>query len=191
MLRIILIRPGTTDYVDQARVHGNLDIPLNERGEDEVAKTAEALRDQNIRAVFCSDAEPALSTAKTLAAALDVKVRKLDHMQNLDHGLWQGMSVEEIKRKHPKVYRQWQENPDSVCPPSGEALSDARVRVHGVLKKLLKKQKDGTIALVVSEPLTSLVRSDLQQCTLGDLWKAYTAPGGWQVIETEMVPATP
>lgn len=190
MLRIVLIRPGTTDYVDQARVHGTLDIPLNQRGADEVAKTAEELRDLNIRAVFSSDAEPALSTAKTLAAALDVRCRKLDHLQNLDHGLWQGMSVEEIKRKHPKVYRQWQENPDCVCPPSGEALSDARARVQTVLKKLLKKQKEGTIALVVSEPLTSLVRCELQPCKLGDLWKSYTEPSGWEVIDTELAPAT-
>ena len=108
MLRIVLIRPGTTDYVEQARVHGTLDIPLNERGTSEVARTAEELRELGIRAVYSSDAEPALSTAKTLATALDVRCRKLDHLQNLDHGLWQGMAVEEIKRKHPKVYRQWQ-----------------------------------------------------------------------------------
>ncbi len=190
MLRIILIRPGSTDYVEQARVHGTLDIPLSERGTEEVARTGEELRDLGIRAVFCSDAEPALSTAKALATVLDVRCRKLDHLQNLDHGLWQGMSVEEIKRKHPKVYRQWQENPDSVCPPSGETLSDARARVHTVLKKFLKKQKEGTVALVVSEPLTSIVRCELQQGALGDLWKSYAEPSGWQVIETELAPAT-
>jgi len=190
MLRIVLIRPGATDYVDQARVHGTLDIPLNERGTREVAVAVEALRDLGIRAVYCSDAEPALTTAKTLATALDVRCRKLDHLQNLDHGLWQGMSVEEIKRKHPKIYRMWQESPDSVCPPSGETLSDARARFHTVLKKLIKKQKEGTIALVVSEPMMSLVRCELQHGVLGDLWKSYTEPCGWQVIETELAPAT-
>ena len=29
MLRIVLIRPGSTDYVDQGRIQGTLDIPLN------------------------------------------------------------------------------------------------------------------------------------------------------------------
>jgi len=75
MLRIILIRPGSTDYVEQARVHGTLDIPLSERGTEEVARTGEELRDLGIRAVFCSDAEPALSTAKALATVLDVRAQ--------------------------------------------------------------------------------------------------------------------
>ena len=34
MIRVILIRPGTTDYDEQRRIKGTLDIPLNEFGND-------------------------------------------------------------------------------------------------------------------------------------------------------------
>ena len=37
MLKIIVIRPGATDYVDQGRIQGTLDVPLNEHGKGEVA----------------------------------------------------------------------------------------------------------------------------------------------------------
>ena len=33
MLQIVLIRPGTTDFDEQGRIQGTLDIPLNERGQ--------------------------------------------------------------------------------------------------------------------------------------------------------------
>ncbi len=95
------------------------------------------------------------------------------------------MRVEEVKRKHPKVYRQWQEQPDSVCPPEGETLEAARARVQGVLRKLLRKHRDGTIGLVVPEPLARLVRSQLNHSELGNLWTAGEEHGSFEVIAVE------
>ena len=50
MLRIILIRPGSTDYDQEGRIQGTLDIPLNERGSAEVARVIEELRHEEIDA---------------------------------------------------------------------------------------------------------------------------------------------
>ena len=36
MVQIVLIRPGSTDYDEQGRIQGTLDIPLNDQGADEV-----------------------------------------------------------------------------------------------------------------------------------------------------------
>ena len=83
---------------------------------------------------------------------LDVKVKRLEGMQNLNHGLWQGMLVDDVRHKQPKVYRQWQEQPENVCPPEGEMLSEADERVRTAMTKLLKRHKEGVIGLVVSEP---------------------------------------
>ncbi len=60
-----------------------------------------------------------------IGAALKLKPKTLERLQNLDHGLWQGMLIEEVKRKQPKVYKQWQEQPENVCPPEGEMLAAA------------------------------------------------------------------
>ena len=68
------------------------------------------------------------------------------------------MLIEDVKRKQPKVFRQWQEQPEIVCPPEGEMLSEAHERVQAALTKMLKKHKEGTIALVIPEPLASLVQ---------------------------------
>ncbi|MCH8909046.1 MAG: histidine phosphatase family protein, partial [Candidatus Heimdallarchaeota archaeon] len=74
-----------------------------------------------------------------------------------------------MKRKHPKVYKQWQDRPESVCPPKGETLESAAARVHTALLKIVRKHKQGTIALVVPEPLARLVRTQLNDSALGNL----------------------
>ncbi len=99
MVQIILIRPGATDYAEEQRIQGTLDIPLNANGDSEVTRVIDDLSDRSIEAVYSSSREPANQTAETLSKALGIKHKKLDGLQNVDHGLWQGMKVEEVRRK--------------------------------------------------------------------------------------------
>ncbi|MBN2293149.1 MAG: histidine phosphatase family protein [Pirellulales bacterium] len=183
MVQIILIRPGATDYDDEQRIQGTLDIPLNALGDSEVARVIDDLSDRTIEAVYSPSCEPANQTADTLAQALGVKHKKCAGLQNVDHGLWQGMKVEEVRRKHPKVYRQWQEQPESVCPPEGEMLEQAEKRMRAALAKILKKHKQGTVALVVPEPMASLVQRFADNSELGDLWQSTSVHGKWDVLD--------
>jgi phosphoserine phosphatase len=185
MVRIILIRPGATEYVQQGRIQGVLEVPLSEEGAIEAARISTELAGLGMSVIYTSDSEHALQTAQAVAAPLEVKLKQLEGLRNLDHGLWQGLLVEEVKRKQPKVYRQWQDQPESICPPGGEMLSDAQERVRSAVAKLLKKHKTGTVGLVVPEPLASLVRAYLEQSEVGDLWQAVTQHGTWEVIEVE------
>ena len=130
MLNIVLIRPGSTDYDVQQRIQGSLDIPLNEQGVAEVAELVEQLRDKGIETVYAPVAQPSQQTAQMIAKALDIKWKKVERLENLNQGLWQGMLIEDVRHKQPKVYRQWQEQPENVCPPEGEMLGEADERVR-------------------------------------------------------------
>jgi broad specificity phosphatase PhoE len=185
MVQIVLIRPGATDYDQQRRIQGNLDVPLNDQGVAEVARMVEELRGQNIEVVYYPCCEPAKQTAQWIAQGLDVKLRKLDRMENVNHGLWQGMPIDEVRLKHPKVYRQWHEQPEMICPPEGEMLSQAAERVEQAMTRLLKRHKEGVIGVVVPEPLASLVRRFFDHGELGDLWKALGEHGRWEVLTVE------
>ena len=80
MTQIILIRPGSTDYHQEDRIQGNLDIPLNEQGSDEVERLVEELSSRPIDAVYSPCCEPARQTAKAIADALKLKCRKLERL---------------------------------------------------------------------------------------------------------------
>jgi probable phosphoglycerate mutase len=185
MVQIILIHPGSTDFDQQRRIQGILDVPLNEQGAAEVQRMIEELRGQNMEVVYAACCEPAMQTAQTIAQSLEIKLRKLDRMQNLNYGLWQGTAIDEVRLKHPKVYRQWQEQPELVCPPEGEMLSQAAQRVEQAMTRLLKRHKEGAIGLVVPEPLASLVRRFLNHAELGDLWKVIGEHGRWELLTIE------
>jgi len=182
MLQIVLIHPGCTDYDLQGRIQGNLDVPLNEQGSAEVARIVEEIRGLGIETVCAACCEPAAQAGKTIADALGVKFRKLDRMHNQNQGLWQGMLIEEVRLKQPKVYRQWQEHPENVCPPEGEMLAIAAERVEAAMTKLVKRHKEGVIAIVAPEPLASLIRQFVNHGELGDLWKAAEEHGRWEML---------
>jgi broad specificity phosphatase PhoE len=184
MVQLLLIRPGTTEYDQQGRIQGTLNIPLCEDGRQEVETMVEQLRGQPIAAIYTAPCQSAEQTAESLGQILELKVKTIDKFENLDHGLWQGMLVAEVKVKQPKVYRQWQEQPESVCPPQGETLIAAKQRVSAALAKLLKKHKgDNLIALVVPEPLASVVRNVVRHDAWGDLWQCATETPHWQLIQ--------
>jgi broad specificity phosphatase PhoE len=185
MTRIVLIRPGSTDFDDQGRIKGTLDMPLNGNGTSQVAQAVTELNGMSLDCIYASPCQSAQQTASALAAGRGVKVKVLEKLGNMDHGLWHGKLIEEVKQKQPKVYRQGQDHAESLCPPGGEALSKAKQRVSAQLEKLIKRHRQGVVALVAPEPLATIVRCVLQHRDLGDLWKSERDAGNWELIDIE------
>jgi broad specificity phosphatase PhoE len=182
MVQIVLIRPCATDYDEQGRILGTLDMPLNEQGLRDVERVVGEVRELGISAVYTGPCQSSLQTGEALSNALDVKLRKIDDLRNINHGLWQGMLIDDVKRKQPKVYRQWQDQPEIICPPEGEMLKAAQDRVHAALAKILKKHKEGTIALVVPDPLAGVILGELSQQEIGGFWKTKSDCGRWELV---------
>lgn len=160
MSTAIVIRPGETDFDQQSRIQGGLDLPLTETGRRQVQEVIGRLGPMSIEIVYASPTEPALSTARQIAETLDVPMKELEGLENLSHGLWEGMLLEDVRRKHPRVYKQWREAPQAVCPPEGETCSEAYERVRRALKRPSRRR--GAFAVVAPEPLATLISSVLR-----------------------------
>jgi len=167
MTQIVLIRPGATAYDEQNRVQGVLDIPLSERGRAEVARLAATLPDTlsgvTLAALYCGPGESVVRTAEAVGKALGLRPRRIDELRNLDQGLWQGLQIDEIKRRNGRVFRQWLDDPVTVCPPLGETVEDALERVKAALKPLIKRHQGEAVGLVVGEPLAQLIACYLRR----------------------------
>ncbi len=190
MLRFLLIRTGATEYDSQGRVQGTLDVPLSEDGRRQVAMVANDLSDQKLAALYAGPCRATQQSAAILMDKLGWKTKTIDKLHNLDHGLWQGMLVQEVKAKQPKVYRQWQEHPETVCPPAGESLQTVRERLQQVMAKISKKQKSGTVGIVVAEPAASILRNMLREDELGNLWQVDDQQPSWEFIEMPIAVAS-
>ncbi len=185
MVQLILIRPGCTDYDKQSRIQGRLDIPLCDAGRQEALAAAESLRAYLPKAIYYSPCCNTRETAELLGEALKLKPKELDDLQNLNQGLWQGMLVDEIRHKQPKVFKQWQEHPETVCPPQGESLAEATDRAEDVLEKLARRHRSGAIVLVAPEPMASIIRHRLAGTELGDMWHATNGCNHMEVLHLE------
>ena len=178
-LRILLVRTGSTDLDDQDRIVGALDMPLSSDGEREVRAIAQELEEAGIVAIFSASGLASQQTARQLSRVGEIKVRVEENFVNLNYGLWHGKSRSELKENQPRLYRQWQDNPDSICPPNGEPVEAARERVRVVLKKIRRKHKTGTIAIVAPDPLLSILRSELEGTDVRDLLDLRCEEDAW------------
>ena len=161
MSQVILIRPGATLYDEQNRVQGVLDIPLSERGRDAVAgmaqRLARSLGSTSLSALYCGPGENVIRTAEIVGKVLGIRPKRINEFRNLDQGLWQGLQIDEIKRRNTKLFRQWIDDPATICPPQGETVERAMERIKTAFRPLLRRHHDEAIGLVVGEPLARLV----------------------------------
>jgi broad specificity phosphatase PhoE len=166
MSQVILIRPGATLYDEQNRVQGVLDIPLSERGRIEVLRMAQrlgrSLDSSSLAALYCGPGENLIRTAEIIGQVLGIRPKRINEFRNLDQGLWQGLQLDEIRRRNTKLFRQWIDDPATICPPQGETVDQAMERIRSAFRPLLRRHHDEAIGLVVGEPLARLVAGYLR-----------------------------
>lgn len=181
---VLLVRPGATEFDDQGRIKGSLDIPMSDHGRQQVTSLTEQLAEVRVKTIYTSPCESARETAQQLAQGRDVRIKVIDAFRNIDHGLWHGKLIDEVRRNHPRVYRQGQESPTDVCPPGGESIRDAKARVIKAVRKVVRKSGDDVIAIVIPDPMAWVVQSLLSGKELSGLWNAETDSGRWELIES-------
>ncbi len=186
MTQVVLIRPGATVYDEQNRVQGILDVPLSERGRAEVAQLATTLAEARsgiaLMALYCGPGESVVRTAEAVGKALGLRPKRIDDLRNLDQGLWQGLQLNEIKRRNLKVFRQWLDDPVTICPPLGETIENAMERIKTVLRPLIRRHHDEAIGLVVAEPIAQLIACYLRRDPRVQL-DDHVPTGGFEKIE--------
>ncbi|MEL6107478.1 MAG: histidine phosphatase family protein [Planctomycetota bacterium] len=191
LTRVLLVRPGATDFDEQGRMKGSLDMPLSPLGVEQAQTLAEELAEYQIKTIFTAPCESARETSERLAeqwrsAGREAKIKVIEAFRNIDHGLWHGKLIDEVRRNHPKVYRQGAEHPEEFCPPGGESLVEAKARVLKALRKCVKKARDETAVLVIPDPLATVVQSLLSGDDLTSVWNSETDSATWSMIETDL-----
>lgn len=182
MGRILLARSATTDYDEQDRIVGRLDLPINVRGQAELLSIANDWRDARLATIYAAANESARMSATVVGKQLGVKCRVLPDLANLDFGLWQGLTVDDVRRKHPKLYKQWEECPLGICPPAGETVEQVFERLPQAARPLLKRRGGSAVAVFAPDPLRLILRAWLTGIDPARLWDQ-PADKAWESIE--------
>jgi alpha-ribazole phosphatase/probable phosphoglycerate mutase len=168
--KLILVKAGQTEWQAQGRLVGDTNLRLNEAGHRQAAALATALAGMKPGIVHCGKDEPSLETAEIIANELNLKVKSSDALREMDLGHWEGLTVEQFRDRFGKVYKQWRNDPLSVESPHGESVAAVIERMNKVIGKILKKNPEKSVALVVGGYAFAALRCSLIDGEFEHFW---------------------
>lgn len=148
MTRIVAIRHGETAWNVDTRIQGHHDIPLNGTGRWQAQRTASALIDEGISAIYSSDLLRALETAQALGRALSMPVVTDTRLRERAFGVFEAHTFAEIEVRWPAEARRWAQREPDFAPDGGESLRQVQDRCVAAVQALAAAHAGQTIALV-------------------------------------------
>jgi len=183
MTKVILVCSGQTDWDSNGRIQSLLDIPLNAEGYRQAKEVAEELSDMRMDAIYSGSLSRAYQTARIIAQPHKLKVKKLKAFDDIDYGIWQGVLLDEIKKKHRKSYSLWRARPLYSKPPKGEAIKDVQQRVIVHTEKLLARHRRQIFCLVSHPIINTVIKCHFLKQNLDKIWKMLPETGSWEILE--------
>ena len=183
--RIFLIRHGETNWNKEGRFQGQIDIPLNENGKDQARKTSKYLRNISFNKAFSSSMHRPYETAQIiLQDNHDIKIKKIDSLIEISHGLWEGKLEAEIKEKWPILLNDWHNKPEKVIMPEGESIKDVSDRSVEAFNKICLSQKNNDLSLLVAhDAVNKTLICNILSMNYSNIWMIKQGNGGITVID--------
>jgi len=183
--RIFLIRHGETNWNKEGRFQGQIDIPLNDNGKNQARKTFEYLKNISFSKAFSSSMNRPYETAQIiLQNNKDIKIKKIDSLIEISHGLWEGKLEEEIKEKWPTLLQNWHDKPEEVIMPEGESIKNVSERSKEAFNKICLSQKNSDQTLLVAhDAVNKTLICNILGMNYSNIWMIKQGNGGITVID--------
>lgn len=168
MVKLFIIRHAESEWNPIGRYQGLLDPGLSERGLKQAELLGRALEKEKIDVIYSSPLKRTYQTAQEIAKRHGLEIIEDRRIIEIDHGVWSGMLVEEVKERFPEDFRMWLEEPHRVKFEGGESLQDVFKRVKDFLEFIKEKHWGQTVAIVshtvpIRAMLCALLNIDLSK----------------------------
>lgn len=150
-MNIYLLRHGETDWNREGRIQGHTDIPLNQHGRMQIARTAAGLAGvcPDIDIILCSPLSRACESARIAAEQLSYPIDSIVEEPLLverSFGEAEGMTAKEREEKYPNYHY----SDTGYQFPGMEPFDELIVRARSVLQRMTDTYKDKENILAVS-----------------------------------------
>ena len=146
--RLIAVRHGETAWNVEARLQGQLDIPLNERGQEQARRAARSLAEDRPDVVVSSDLARARATAEAIASFNEVPLILDPALRERSFGTFEGMTHLEVEQLWPEQSRRWRSRDPDFAPGDGESLRVFYARCVDATLRIAHEHAGKTIVLV-------------------------------------------
>jgi probable phosphoglycerate mutase len=155
--RLLLIRHGATTLSAEDRFAGATDVDLSDEGRRQAAFLGARLAEEKLAAVYASPMKRTRETAAAIARPHGVEPRVEPGLREIDHGRWEGLTRKEVEARFGTEYAQWEEDPFTFAPESGENGLGVVARALPVLRAIVLRHPGETIAVVSHKATIRLV----------------------------------
>jgi probable phosphoglycerate mutase len=114
--RVLVWRHGRTHWNVEHRLQGQADPPLDEVGRVQAAVSARLLVAYSPTSIISSDLARAVQTARPLAGLVGLPVIRDRRLRERSLGGWEGLTRDEVIRRHPEQFAQWVAGRDAPQP---------------------------------------------------------------------------
>ncbi|KEI80216.1 alpha-ribazole phosphatase [Clostridium botulinum] len=189
-MNIYLIRHGETEYNKRKNFYGKLDVGLNEKGEKQSYKVGELLKDVKFNKIYISDRKRTRETAERILERNRFYekekniIYKDEKINELDFGIFEGKSYEEIGSLYPKEQEKWEKDWKNFAPPKGESAVVFYNRVENFMKHI-QKEEDGNYLIVTHGGVIRMIYSYILQNNMDFYWNFASRNGDITLIKYE------
>jgi broad specificity phosphatase PhoE len=153
-LTLYLLRHGQTPLSREDVFCGSgLDPELTAEGLKMAQAFSDAYRSKPWRAIYSSNLQRAINTARPLCEAVGLEPQARDELNEIAYGKWEGQTRETVAREYHDDYVSWLADPAWHAPTGGElAITIARRGVQ-MIDEIKQQHEEGNV-LVVSHKAT-------------------------------------
>ncbi len=181
MTHLIFIRHGETDWNTEGRWQGQIDVALNPKGRQQAQDLAEKLSGANIQAIYSSDLQRAIDTARPLAEMTGLTIRTDARLREIHQGEWQGMLVSDIRARYAELFQQRVNDPLTIAPPGGETVVQVQERVLRALNEIVQRHLNERVAIFAHGFVIAVLRVNLEKRPIDSVWQL--VPKSGEIIE--------
>lgn len=180
-----LVRHTQTDWNKEGRYQSHSDRPLTEFGQARADAVIHRLRYGAYTAIISTG----LSRTDTLAARVAEKqlptpeVEKDERWREVDHGLWEGLTYQEISERYGEQARQRFGDFWNSRAHGGECGADLWDRVEAAWEALLRNYAGGRVLLVTHGTPIRLLLCSLLGVPFERHWQLRTDLGGITALD--------
>lgn len=146
--KVCIIRHGETDWNKDGRIQGQLDIPLNKTGRAQAVAMAANAVHFSFDALYSSDLERAIETARALAHYNKLNIQTLAQLRERHFGKFQGLYKAEAPEQYPEAFALYEARDLNYDFETGENLTQFSQRVIAIFNELVKHHPNQQIAVV-------------------------------------------
>jgi alpha-ribazole phosphatase len=158
--RLYIVRHGELVTSKEWRYVGQMDVELNDAGKQQIKKLSSRLSSEQIDRIFSSDLNRTIESANIIGNKLVIINEPISEFREIDLGVWEGHTLEEIEEKFPEDLLKRSEDIMDFRVENGESFSDVNKRVIPKIMDIIEDNVGKRILVVAHGGVNQIIIAD-------------------------------